>query len=105
MNTPCMGSLWVDLPRGTLREENLAADFYTRQLSGISPHPVYLRIANGRATLCETADIWGQDPFTAERLRIAQNGSAGAATGRVPLSITPAAWIAVPASMPARWPA
>ncbi len=45
--------------------------------SGISPRPVYLRVAHGRAALCDADDLWGQDTFTAERRLIEKGGGAG----------------------------
>ena len=45
--------------------------------SGVSPHPVYLRVAHGRAALCDARDVWGQDTLTSERVLIEQNGGGG----------------------------
>ena len=41
---------------------------------GISPHPVYLYIKNGRATLKDAADLWGHDAIETEELLKQQYG-------------------------------
>ncbi len=45
--------------------------------SGVSPHPVYLRVAHGRAALHDARDVWGRDTLTSERMLIEQNGGTG----------------------------
>ena len=45
---------------------------------GISPHPVYLYIKNGRATLKDAADLWGRDAIETEELLKQQYGQKAA---------------------------
>ncbi|PKN59658.1 MAG: aldehyde ferredoxin oxidoreductase, partial [Deltaproteobacteria bacterium HGW-Deltaproteobacteria-11] len=41
---------------------------------GISPHPVYLYVKNGRATLKDAADLWGRDAIETEEFLKQQYG-------------------------------
>jgi aldehyde:ferredoxin oxidoreductase len=73
--SPLTGAWAESNSGGTLGPELKNAGYDAVLFSGISPHPVYLTITDGRAELRDASGLWGRDTYETQQL-LQQRGGA-----------------------------